>query len=308
MIGRLNHVCRAVAVAATMILTPAAAASAAPHPLHLTRLVDPFIGTDGTGHTFPGASTPFAMVAPGPDNSDTGWDFASGYQHTAPTVMGFSNSHISGAGIGELGDVLIQPASGNRWSAATQDFSTPLDKASEKARPGYYAVSLPKLGVHVELTSTRTVAYHRYSFSSPGQAQALVDLQHVIRFLEGPRVVDADVRVDVQSGEISGRYRVRNWADRETAFVLKFDHPIASFATPPSTWRAPGAICEPTAPFPSTPPAARRTRRGSGCSTARRSTDRPSRSASSTPPSITPSSTPAISPTRTGGCGDRRAR
>ena len=231
MSGRVSHVCRAVAVAATLILAPAAAVSAAPHPLHLTRLVDPFIGTDGTGHTFPGASTPFAMVAPGPDNSDNGWDYASGYQHKAPTVMGFSNTHISGAGIGEMGDVLIQPASGQPWSATAKDFSTSLDKTSEKARPGYYAVSLPKLGVHVELTSTRTVAYHRYRFSRAGQAQALVDVQHVIRFLEGPRVVDADVRVDAAKGEISGRYRVRNWADRETAFVLKFDHPIARVTT-----------------------------------------------------------------------------
>ena len=195
--------------------------------LHLTRWVDPFIGTEGTGHTFPGASIPFAMVAPGPDNADRGWDFASGYQYRAPTVMGFSNTHISGAGIGEMGDILLQPASGRPWSGATGDFSTPLDKRSEQARPGYYAVTLPRRGVRVELTATRTVAFHRYSFARPGEAQVLVDVQHVIRFLDGPRTVDADVRVDAPRGEISGRYRVRNWADRETAFVLKFDRAIA---------------------------------------------------------------------------------
>jgi predicted alpha-1,2-mannosidase len=198
---------------------------------HLTKWVDPFIGTDGSGHTFPGASTPFAMVAPGPDNSDNGWDFASGYQHRASRVMGFSNTHISGAGIGEMGDVLLQPAGGHPWTEATKDFSTALDKRTELARPGYYAVTLPERGVRVELTSTRTVAYHRYNFARPGDVQVLVDVQHVIRFLDGPRVVDASVQIDPTRGEISGRYRVKNWVDRETAFVLRFDRPIAAATT-----------------------------------------------------------------------------
>ena len=79
--------------------------------------VDPFIGTDGTGHVFPGATMPFGMVQPGPDNADRGWDYSSGYQYRAPRILGFSNTHISGAGIPELGDVLLQPASGTPWTA-----------------------------------------------------------------------------------------------------------------------------------------------------------------------------------------------
>ncbi len=193
----------------------------------VTKYVDPFIGTDGTGHTFPGASVPFAMVAPGPDNADTGWDYASGYQYKAPKIMGFSNTHISGAGIGEFGDVLIQPAQGTAWNRQTSDFSSSYDKGSETARPGYYAVYLKPLGVRAELTASRTTALHRYTFDQSGQVQTLVDIQHVIRFLEGPRILDSDVKIDARKGEISGRYRVKNWVDRETAFVLKFDHPIA---------------------------------------------------------------------------------
>ncbi len=215
---------------------PSAAAGA---PIPVTRYVDPFIGTDGTGHTFPGAATPFAMVAPGPDNADSGWDYASGYQYRAPKITGFSNTHISGAGIGELGDVLLQAANGRPWSAATNDFSSLYDKASERAAPGYYAVSLPGLGVRVELTASRTVAFHRYRFDRLGSSQVLVDVQHVIHFLNGPRTVDAEVELDAAKGEISGRYRVKNWVDRETAFVLRFDHKVAKATLLP---RKPGDV------------------------------------------------------------------
>lgn len=140
--------------------------SAVASPQAVTGYADPFIGTHGTGHTFPGASVPFAMVAPGPDNADGGWDFSSGYQYHAPRIIGFSNTHISGAGIPELGDVLIQPASGRPWTATTGDFSSPYDKRSERAEPGYYAVSMPNLGVRVELSAAWTVAYHRIALAT----------------------------------------------------------------------------------------------------------------------------------------------
>ena len=131
-----------------------------------TRYVDPFIGTDGTGHVMPGASMPWGMVAPGPDKAETGWDYTSGYQYRTPTILGFSNTHISGAGIPELGDVLLQPAAGTPWSAATTDFAGKYDKSSEAAHPGYYTVKLPGHGVTVELTATPRVAFHRYTFSA----------------------------------------------------------------------------------------------------------------------------------------------
>ena len=124
----------------------------------LTRYVDPFIGTDGTGHVFPGATRPFGMVAPSPDNAGGGWDYTSGYQYRAPRILGFSNTHISGAGIPDLGDVLLQPASGTPWTLASTDFSSGYRKSTETARPGYYAVTLRDHAVRVELTATQRVA------------------------------------------------------------------------------------------------------------------------------------------------------
>jgi putative alpha-1,2-mannosidase len=125
---------------------------------------------------------PFGMVAPGPDNADRGWSYSSGYQYRAPRILGFSNTHISGAGIPELGDVLLMPAAGTRWSARSTDFSAATDKKTESARP-----ALPRHaaghGVRVELTATQRVAVHRYTFNRPGRVQVLVDLQHGLQSL-----------------------------------------------------------------------------------------------------------------------------
>jgi predicted alpha-1,2-mannosidase len=209
-----------------LLLAGLAHATTAAEPL--TRYVDPFIGTDGTGHVMPGASVPWGMVAPGPDQAETGWDYTSGYQYRTPTILGFSNTHISGAGIPELGDVLLQPTAGTPWSTASTSFAAKYDKASESARPGYYAVKLPAHGVKVELTATSRVAFHRYTFDRGGRVQVLVDLQHGLLYGEGPRVRGAQTSVDVAQGEVSGTVYTRGWTDREASFVVRFDQPIAA--------------------------------------------------------------------------------
>ncbi len=200
----------------------------------LTGYVNPFIGTDGTGHVFPGATRPFSMVAPSPDNNDRGWSFSSGYQYRAKTIMGFSNTHISGAGIGELGDVLLQPSQGKSWDASSTSFATGYDKKSETARPGYYAVRLPAHGVKVELTATQRVALQRYRFDKPGTAQVLADLQHGILFQTDARVTQSNVKVDAAKGEISGTVHSRNWVEREASFVVQFSAPIQRVTTLPA--------------------------------------------------------------------------
>jgi predicted alpha-1,2-mannosidase len=210
-----------LAIALLAVAPLAATAGSAPS---VTRWIDPFIGTDGTGHTFPGAARPFGMVAPGPDSADRGWDYASGYQWRAPRILGFSNTHISGAGIPELGDVLLQP-SGVRWTAQTTDFSGA--KRGEVARAGYYAVRLADLGVRVELTATARVALHRYRFDHGGRVQVLVDLQHGLHFGTDRRVTAATSRVDPERGEITGVNDTRAWVERRVAFVVRFDRPIA---------------------------------------------------------------------------------
>ena len=199
-----------------------------------TRHVNPFIGTDGTGHVFPGATRPFGMVAPSPDNAGSGWDFTSGYQYRAKTILGFSNTHISGAGIPDLGDVLLQPASGQRWTTATTDFSSRYDKRTESARPGYYAVTLKDHGVRVELTATQRVALHRYTFGKSGRVQVLVDLQHGLQFGDNPRVMAASVQHDAPKGEVSGTVAVKGWTEREASFVLRFNRPIAKLEAMPA--------------------------------------------------------------------------
>ena len=206
----------------------------------LTAQVNPFIGTGGTGHTFPGATVPFGMVAPSPDNAAGGWDYTSGYQYRAPRILGFSNTHISGAGIPELGDVLLQPSAGTPWRETTTDFASRSDKRSERASPGYYRVRLPAHRVQVELTATQRVALQRYRFDRPGRVQVLIDLQHGLLFQMGDegkpaaRVSAAEVNPAVAAGEIEGHLKSRNWVERQTAFVLRFDHPIERLLTLPA--------------------------------------------------------------------------
>jgi putative alpha-1,2-mannosidase len=92
-----------------------------------TQYVNPFIGTDGTGHTFPGPCLPFGMVQPGPDNRDEGWDYTSGYQYRDSMIMGFSQTRINGAGISEFGDILLQPVT----SDEKENFALGYDKKTE---------------------------------------------------------------------------------------------------------------------------------------------------------------------------------
>jgi predicted alpha-1,2-mannosidase len=187
----------------------------------VTRWVDPFIGSDGTGHTTPAAAVPFGMVMPGPDNAGTGWSYSSGYQFRAPKILGFSNTHISGAGIPELGDLLLMPSQGRGWSAATADFASGYDKRDEAARPGWYAVTLRENRVRVELTATQRVALHRYTFARPGRVQVLVDLQHGLVFGEQPRVREAQARIEGR--EARGTLQLSGWVQRQASFVLRFD-------------------------------------------------------------------------------------
>ncbi len=200
----------------------------------LTQYVDPFIGTDGTGHVTPAAMVPFGMLAPGPDHADRGWSYSSGYQWRSSRVLGFSNTHISGAGIPELGDVLLMPRSGLHWGETSTDFSDAVDKRSEMARAGLYRLQLPGHGVRVELSTTARMAIHRYTFSASGRVQVLVDLQHGLHFVDGPRVTASQHRVNAAQGEVQGTVHSRNWVERQASFLLRFDRPIARVTTLPS--------------------------------------------------------------------------
>jgi predicted alpha-1,2-mannosidase len=193
----------------------------------LIGFVDPFIGTDGTGHTFPGPSMPFGMVQPGPDNANTGWEFTSGYQHNAPDILGFSQTRASGTGIPELGDVLVQPSQTQR-----DNFASTYNKASEVAAPGYYAVSLNENAVRVELTAGVRTAFHRYTFARPGRVYVLVDLQHGLTFQTETQPVLSE-RSQVTADGVEGVMQRANWTTRTVAFSLQFDHPVAEHSVLP---------------------------------------------------------------------------
>lgn len=215
---------------AAMVIAMALPLHAGPasRPVEPVDHVDPFIGTDGTGHTFPGPSRPFAMVQPGPDNADSGWAYTSGYQYWAPQIIGFSQNRASGTGIPELGDVLLQPSQTRR-----DDFASRYAKDSERATPGYYAVTLADNGVRVELTSSLRTAFHRYSFDKGGRVWVLADLQHGLTFMTDRQpVLSNDVRMTKYGFE--GVQQRTNWTRRTVAFSVAFDHPVAEvIALPP---------------------------------------------------------------------------
>lgn len=182
-----------------------------------TQYVDPFIGTDGTGHTFPGPTMPFGMVQPGPDNTNKGWDYTSGYQLKDSTIIGFSNTRASGTGISEFGDVLLFP-----FTEKTIDFST--QKVNEEAEVGYYKVNLSNK-IKAELTSTERVAFHKYTYPS-NDAKLLVNLQHGLRFLTDSLVLDSDVIIEKDNKSISGYCHTKNWVERKYFFTINFDFPF----------------------------------------------------------------------------------
>jgi len=180
------------------------------------RYVNLFIGTDGTGHTFPGPSMPFGMVQPGPDNRDQGWNHTSGYQYRDSIISGFSQTRFSGTGISEMGDVLLLPYVETSEEQLTKSYF----KGTETASVGYYSV-IKKDSVKVELTASERVAFHKYTFPVQ-QARILVDLQHGLCFLTDSLVLDSDVNVEDKQ-TISGYCHTKNWVERKYFFVIKFD-------------------------------------------------------------------------------------
>jgi len=190
------------------------------------RYVNVFIGTDGTGHTFPGPSMPFGMVQPGPDNRDHGWDYTSGYQYKDTTLLGFSQSRFSGTGINEMGDVLLLP-----FNPKKEHLKNAYDKKNETARAGYYSL-LKKDGVKVALTCSERVAFHHYTF--PGTSgQVLVNLQHGLRFVfdenNQQELVQASEVTIENNTTISGYCATRNWVNRKYFFTITFSQPFTKY-------------------------------------------------------------------------------
>jgi len=197
----------------------------------LTSPVDPFIGTEGGGHVFPGAVYPFGMVQLSPDTQTRhfkeSYAWAAGYQYNDPTILGFSHTHFSGAGHSDLGDVLVVPISGDvRLEPGDADkplsgYRSRFSHDTEQAQPGYYAVTLSDYGVRAELTATARVGLHRYTFPAGSPAHVLVDLRSVIYDYPG-KVLWSRVRVR-PDGTVTGYRETRGWAPgRQLYFAMRF--------------------------------------------------------------------------------------
>lgn len=188
--------------------------------------VDPFIGTGGHGHTFPGATLPFGMVQLSPDTRLEGWDGCSGYHFTDSVVYGFSHTHLSGTGIPDYGDVLLMPYTGETYfhngSDGKPGYGSLFQKSSEVAEPGYYAVTLEEDDIDVELTTGKRVGFHQYRFNDEQDRQLIIDLSHRDKVLSSKLV-------QVNEYELSGFRHSEAWARKQYVFFrIIFDQPIIS--------------------------------------------------------------------------------
>ncbi len=185
----------------------------------LTGLVDPFIGTAAHGHVFPGATTPFGMVQLSPDNGTSGWDWCSGYNYSDTMIAGFSHTHLSGTGIGDLCDIIFLPSM-EEFDLSLPDSAASLAKLNrvyfsheaEQARPGYYAVALGS-GVDAELTATPRCGIQRYKAVTGGTMHVLVDLGFAVNW---DRPVDC--RLSWDGSSLSGRRISSGWAEKQFLF------------------------------------------------------------------------------------------
>ena len=184
--------------------------------------VNPFIGTGFHGHTFPGATRPFALVQVSPDTHIMGWDASSGYHYDDSQIYAFSHTHLSGTGIGDLGDVAILPFSGGDSIRPVATFK----KETEKATPGYYAVRLDNFGINVELTSTDRVGFHKYTYDNPKDRRILLDLGHVLQPNWGHKLVGNEY-LFVNDSTVGGTIRTQGWAHfHAVSYRITFSEPI----------------------------------------------------------------------------------
>jgi predicted alpha-1,2-mannosidase len=188
-----------------------------------TKLVNPFIGTGGHGHTYPGASMPFGMMQLSPDTRMADWDGSSGYHYSDSVIYGFSHTHLSGTGIPDYCDLLLMPFSGEvQWN--NKAYRSSFSHKNENASPGYYEVLLDKHHIKVQLSTDTRSGMHQYTFpASAREASVLIDLKHRDQVLES-------FIEKVNDHEIRGCRRSKSWAQNQYLyFYIVFEQPITSF-------------------------------------------------------------------------------
>ena len=207
--------------------------------------VNPFIGTNEMGHTYPGATVPFGMVQLSPETDTIQYSigkgyikevyrYCAGYQYSDKTIVGFSHTHLSGTGHSDLGDFLIMPTTGNvQLNPGTADnpesgYRSRFSHETEKATAGYYSVMLSDYNIKAELTTTARVGFHRYTFPESSQANIILDMVSGIYNYDG-KVVWSSIRVENDT-LVTGYRQTQGWArERTMYFAMVLSKPIRNY-------------------------------------------------------------------------------
>lgn len=196
-------------------------------------LVNPLIGSGGHGHVFVGASVPHGMVQLGPNNLSKGWDWSSGYHHSDSTIIGFAQTHLSGTGIADLGDVIFMPTgklsirTANDTASFAKSYYSSFKKKSEFVSPSYYSVKLDRYNIKAELTATTRVGLQRYQYPKDGEANVIVNLEESVQSLMARKgTLSSGIKI-INDSTITG-YRISDeWAkDHRVYFTTIFSKPI----------------------------------------------------------------------------------
>ena len=197
----------------------------------LTEYVNPFIGTAGHGHTYPGVSLPHGLVQLSPDTDFEGWDWCSGYHYSDSTLMGFSHTHLSGTGIGDYGDILFMPTTGSlkiipgSKNDPDSGYRSRFNHKTEISKPGFYSVYLQDYDIKAELTATERTGFHKYVFPESNSANIIIDLVHGIQ----DKSTDSEIKI-INDKTIEGFRRSTGWAKDECVyFYAEFSKPFKSF-------------------------------------------------------------------------------
>ena len=189
--------------------------------------VDPRIGTGGHGHCFPGAAMPFGAVQLSPDTYNDGWDWCSGYHVSDDSIMGFSHTHLSGTGCGDLLDFLVMAGTGPVKTVAGDrkqpgsGYRSTFSHADEQMEPGYYSVVLKDPNIRAELTATERTGLHRYTFPASEQAWLILDLQHGYEWSKKSSIVSSEIQQRAPA-VLAGGHVTSSWGhDRHSYFMLE---------------------------------------------------------------------------------------
>ena len=205
---------------------------------NLISYVNPFIGTGGHGHTYPGATMPFGMMQLSPDTRLDGWDGCSGYHYSDNEIYGFSHTHLSGTGVSDYGDILLMPTNKqvfNNGADGNPGYKSTFSHENETAEPGFYKVHLEDTNIDVELTVSKRSGVHKYQFPSAENQFVILDLLH------RDEVLDAKIE-RISDTELSGFRFSKSWADDQRLyFTLKTSHPFNDVLQSPPKQGMPGA-------------------------------------------------------------------